>query len=102
MHPTSSLPSQPPVLPPIDTKASVFSLHNQNDDEISVQPVSPRLQRSPPPVRNFSLPAIPQGQPHPSEALDLPNAFSTLESSNRSARFADATSSETGDHHQRS
>ncbi|KAJ3494171.1 hypothetical protein NLG97_g4252 [Lecanicillium saksenae] len=101
VHLASSIPSQPPVLPALSTKASVFSLHSQNDDDIFLQPVVSRRQRSPPPVASFAPPPVPVGQPHPSEALDLPNAFSTLESSSRSVRFADSTSSEAGEYHAR-
>ncbi|KAM3493670.1 hypothetical protein MY3957_003062 [Beauveria namnaoensis] len=69
----SSIPSQPPVLPPL-AQASVFSLQSRNDDEIREQAVSPQHQISPPQSRNFSLPVVARGQPHPSEALDLPGA----------------------------
>lgn len=98
-HPPT--PPQPPVLPALDTKASMFSLHSQNDDEICVQPASLQTQGTPPPARKFSLPVIPQGKPHPSETLDLPSAFSPLESSNRSIKFADSAASEAGSSHQR-
>ncbi|OAA48139.1 a-pheromone receptor PreA [Beauveria brongniartii RCEF 3172] len=84
----SSIPSRPPVLPPL-AQASVFSLQSRNDDEIHEQTVPPQHQTSPPRSRNFSLPVVARGQPHPSETLDLPGAFSTLESSSRCAELAD-------------
>ncbi|KAM3512326.1 hypothetical protein MY11210_004039 [Beauveria gryllotalpidicola] len=86
----SSIPSRPPVLPPL-AQASVFSLQSRTDDEIREQAVPLEHQISPPRSRNFSLPVVAIGQPHPSEALDLPGAFSTLESSSsRCAKLADS------------
>ncbi|EGX96841.1 a-pheromone receptor PreA [Cordyceps militaris CM01] len=90
----SAIRPQAPVLPPLGTEASTFSLQSQNEDEIVPQPVCPQCQHcamSPPRTRNFSLPVLPAGQSHPSEALDLPNDLSTLESSSRSVKFANRT-----------
>ncbi|ATY65288.1 a-pheromone receptor, partial [Cordyceps militaris] len=94
VHVASAIRPQAPVLPPLGTEASTFSLQSQNEDEIVPQPVCPQCQHcamSPPRTRNFSLPVLPAGQSHPSEALDLPNDLSTLESSSRSVKFANRT-----------
>ncbi|KAM3457342.1 hypothetical protein MY3296_001084 [Beauveria thailandica] len=98
----SSIPSRPPVLPPL-AQASVFSLQSRSDDEIREQAaVPPQHQLSPPQSRNFSLPVVARGQPHPSETLDLPGAFSTLESSSRCAKLADSRPlPDTTEYHQR-
>lgn len=100
VHLASSSAPQPPVLPALSTKTSVFSLHSQgDDDDIFLQPVTSRRQRPAQAAATFSPPAVAAGQPHPSEALDIGNAFSTLDSSSRSVKFADRVSSEAGDYY---
>ncbi|XWW96973.1 hypothetical protein V2A60_004953 [Cordyceps javanica] len=99
IHLAPAIPPQTPtpVLPPLDTKASALSLRSQDDDAICPQAVPPRRKMSSSSARNFSLPVMGPGRPHPSEALDLPGALSTLESGNRSVRFANHTLDDAGD-----
>lgn len=98
MSPSSS--SKPPTLPALTTQPSLFSLQSRYEEDICMEPMPSRRQQSPRRGTNFSLPMVPHGQPHPSEALDLPNPLATLDSSNRSVRFADSTSSDAGDYYQ--
>ncbi|KAJ2973941.1 hypothetical protein NQ176_g6316 [Zarea fungicola] len=72
----SSHQLSPPISAVLETRESIFSLRGREEDQIFLHPLPSR------PPKLQQLVASDCLQPHPSEALDLPNILSTVNSRN--------------------